>query len=204
MTYLFEDMSMECTKFILTGEDRKILSGIKNSLTSDGHIFLGYSKTPFSILRHVRSLAPDLVIVETGNYFNSLRQVVEVIDNEVLAACILVLDTRSDEIFEFLRNTKVVTYITKPVFHEVLLQIADISLSNYMRILNYEEKVRRLNESLESRKLVEKAKWILVEQENMSEEEAFDAIRKKSRGSRLPMREIAVAILLTRGMDKSI
>jgi response regulator NasT len=59
--------------------------------------------------------------------------------------------------------------------------------------------VKKLNDTLESRKAVEKAKWILVEKEGYTESEAYEAIKKKSRNNRITMKEIAEAIILTRG-----
>jgi|GEM_PF-333900 len=196
--------SVEYAKFIVSGEDKKTLGGVKNVLTQNGHIFLGYTKMPFNLLRHVRSLHPELVIIEVGNTFRDLKPILEVIDEELLAACILLLDYRNDEIFGFLSKTRIMTYIAKPLFDDVLIQIIDISLANRKRILEYEEKVKRLNNTLESRKVVEKAKWILVEQEGLTEEEAYEVIRRKSRDNRMPMRDVAEAIILTRGPGRTI
>lgn len=184
---------------MLVGEDKKVLANIKNALSASGHIFVGYSCEPNNILRHIRRLTPDLVIVEVNNNFREIRQSLDVIDEEILAACILVLDTRNDEVFDYLRNSRGMTYISKPVFGEVVIQIADIVLMNYKRVLEYENKVKKLNETLESRKVVEKAKWILVKQQCITEDEAYEIIRKKSRDNRMPMKDIADAIILTRG-----
>ena len=142
---------------------------------------------------------PDFIIVEVCNNFKDLRQSLEVIDEELLSACILIMESRQDEVFDFIRNSRVMTYVAKPVYDESILQIVDLSVINYKRVIDYESRVRKLNDTLESRKLVEKAKWLLVEQEGMSETEAYDAIRKKSRDNRMPMKEIAEAIIMTRG-----
>lgn len=190
---------MEYGKFIVSGEDKKVLANIKNALASNGHIYIGYSKEPFSILRHIRSCIPDLLIIEVCNNFKELKPILEVIDEDLLAACIVILDTRNEEIFNFLASTRVMTYITKPVFDETLLQIADITLMNYKRVLEYEQRVKKLNDTLESRKVVEKAKWLLIEQDGYTEAEAYEIIKKKSRDNRMPMREIAEALILTRG-----
>lgn len=190
---------MEYGKFIIIGEDKKVLSGIKNTIISSGHIFIGYSKEPHNILRYIRSSAPNLLIIEVCNNFRELKPILEVIDEDLLAACVLVIDGRNDEISDFLSKSRVFTYISKPVFDETLLQIVEISLMNYKRMLEYEEKVRKLNSTLESRKVVEKAKWILVEKDGLTEMEAYEAIKKKSRDNRMPMREIAEALILTRG-----
>lgn len=190
---------MISAKFIVSGEDRQLLAGIKNVLAANGHIYLGYSKEPFNILRHIRSNTPDLIIIEACNKFKELKPILEIIDEELLTACILILDIRSDEVLELLGKSRVITYVTKPAYNELVLQIADSVLVNFKRVLEYEQKIKKLNNTLESRKYIEKAKWLLVEQEGMTEAEALEVLRKKSRDNRMSMREIAEAIILTRG-----
>ena len=190
---------MHSIKFLVSGTDKKLLAGIKNSLTSDGHIFMGYSSEPLNILRHVRSLNPELLVIETVNEFSRFRPVLEVLDEELVSACILILNSRNDEIFDFLQKTRTVMHMIKPVTHELLLQAVDLTVTGFKRVKDYETRLRRLNETRESRSIVKKAKWILVEQNGITESEAFELIRKKSRDNRTPMRDIAEAIIITRG-----
>lgn len=190
---------LESAKFIICGEDKRTLGSIKNTMVSEGFSYIGYIKEPFSILRAIRTHSPQIVIIDLSRKFTELRPILEVIDEEKLTACILALDLRSDEIFEFINKSSVMTYITKPVYDEAILQMVDIAMVNFHRVTQYEEKVRKLNDTLENRKLIEKAKWILVEQQKFSESEAYEWIKKRSRDSRTPMRDIANAIILTRG-----
>lgn len=190
---------MEYGKFILTGEDKKVLHGIKNSLLTSGHIFIGYAKEPFDILRHIRTSQPDFLMIDVGNHFRELKPILTVIDEDLLASCILILDHTGDEVLQFIRGTRSFHYITKPIYEEMLQQIVGMSLINFERIREYEGKVKKLNDTLESRKLIEKAKWILVEQDGLSETKAYDLIQKKSRDHRISMKEIAEAIIMTRG-----
>ena len=60
-----------------------------------------------------------------------------------------------------------------------------------------------LKEALESRKVVERAKGVLMDNHGMSEAEAFRRIRKTSMDARKSMREVAEAILLTHDMERS-
>lgn len=184
---------------MLFGDDKEVLSSIKKALVANGHVFIGYSGDYHNILRHIRKCCPELVVIEASNRFTEITGTLEVLDEELLAACILVLKFRNDEVINFLRNTRIITYITRPVFDEAILQIADLTLMNYERVLEYEQKVRKLNDTLESRKIIEKAKWILVEKEGITELEAYELIRKKSRDNRIPMKDIAEAIILARG-----
>ena len=186
-------------KFVLVGEDKKSLSMIKNTLTANGLIYVGYTQETHNVLRIIRKFSPELVIIDVMNKFNELKPFLEAIDEDVLAACILLLETRNDNVIEFLRNTRIMSYLTKPVFDDAAMQVVDISTMNFERVLEYESKVRKLNDTLESRKVVEKAKWLLVEKEGFTEPEAYEVIKRKSRDNRMPMKEIAEAIILTRG-----
>ncbi|HOQ00580.1 MAG TPA: ANTAR domain-containing protein [Acetivibrio clariflavus] len=189
---------MDCIKFILVGEDNKLLANFKNTLCSNGMIYTGYTKEPGNILRLVRTHLPEYIVIDVGKNFAKLKHVLEIIDEEMLAACTLVLDIKSDEISDFLRNSRVMTYVTKPVFDEIINQIAELSILNFKRVWEYEQKVKKLNDTLESRKVIEKAKWILVQQKGLSEAEAYELIKKTSRDNRIPMKYIADAIILTR------
>jgi len=185
-------------KFVLAGEDNKLLVKVKNVLSSKGMVYTGYSKEPGNVLRLVRKYLPEYIVIDIGKNFRELRQTLEIIDEEMLAACTLIIDIKNDEISEFLHNSKVMTYLTKPVYDEIIDQIAEISIINFKRVLEYENKLKKLNDTLEGRKVIEKAKWILVEQNGLSESEAYELIKKKSRDNRVPMRSIADAIILTR------
>jgi len=192
-------IEMDCVKFVLAGEDNKLLARIKNTLSSNGMIYTGYSKEPSNVLRLVRGYLPEYIVMDVGKNFPKFRQVLEIIDEEMLAACTLVLDIKNDEITEFLRNSKVMTYVSKPVFDEIIIQTAELSILNFKRVSEYEQKLKKLNDTLENRRIIEKAKWILVEQNGLSEAEAYELIKKKSRDDRIPMKYIADAIILTRG-----
>lgn len=192
---------MNSAKFIVSGQDKKQLAIVKNILTSYGYIFIGYSSDPSNLLRHVRGMQPDLLIFELSGSFKDVKQTIQVIDEELLSACILLLDSRNDEVFEFLKTTRIASYLSKPVVDDVLLQIVDLSMSNFLRIKEYEDKLRHLNSTLENRKVIEKAKWILVEQDGYTEMDAYRIIKKKSRDNRIAMHEIAEAIILARGYD---
>ncbi len=79
---------------------------------------------------------------------------------------------------------------------ELLSTIADLTSGTIEKALLYEE-IGGLREALEARKLVERAKGILMKRHQVEEDEAFRRIHQQSRNTRRPMREIAEAIILT-------
>ncbi|HEX3029064.1 MAG TPA: ANTAR domain-containing protein [Clostridia bacterium] len=190
---------MEYGKFIVSGEDKKSLSTVKSALAANGHVFLGYVKEPMNVLRVIRSADPNLVVIDMSGPFKEYKQLLDVIEEDMLCACILIIENINEEIYSFLNSSRVVTYMRKPIFDEIITQVTDFSLMNYRRVIDYETRVRKLNETLESRKIIEKAKWILVEKEGLSEADAYESIKRRSRDNRVPMRDIAEALILTRG-----
>ncbi|MDQ2087113.1 ANTAR domain-containing protein [Herbivorax sp. ANBcel31] len=189
-------------KFVLAGGDKSALISVKNALTATGYTYIGYTKELSNVLRLIRKYTPNLIIIDIKRNFRKLRETLNIIDEELLCGCILILENRDEEIINFLKESRILTYVVKPVFDENILQITEISVINYYRVLEYEKKLKKLNETLESRKIVEKAKWILVEENGLSEAEAYETIQKKSRDSRMPMKNIAEALILTGGMRR--
>lgn len=187
---------MEIAKFVVAVEEKQDLLLIKNTLVTNGHIFVGPTMESHNLLRHVRSCQPDLVIVEVNN-ISKIEQTLEAIEENLLAACVLIVNRKDDAISNYLSKSKITFYAAKPLNDTVLLQIVDAALLNYQRVMDYEDQLKKLNETLESRKAIEKAKWVLVERGHHTEAEAYEILRKKSRDNRMPMREIAEAILLT-------
>ena len=76
----------------------------------------------------------------------------------------------------------------------------EVALALYSEIRALEEKTRTLTEQLETRKVVERAKGLLMEKQGLTEQEAFRKIQKASMNNRKSMREVAEAILLTNEM----
>lgn len=182
-------------KFIVCGYDKKNLRRVKNALSATGFTYIGYLKEKEKILRNVRGCMPDLLLIDVDNNFNEIEEIINIIDEDLLTACILIIENLNDKICAYLNNKKIVTYICKPIYDEIIVQIAGLSIINFNRVISYEKKMQKLNESMQSRKVVERAKWILVEKNKISENEAYEIIKMKSRNNRIPMKIIAEAMI---------
>ena len=101
------------------------------------------------------------------------------------------------------REAGVVAYLVKPFREAELLPSIEIALARFAEFQAVEQEVHSLREALETRKIVEQAKGILMESHGLKESEAFHRIRKASMDTRKSMREIAEAILLTHQLEKA-
>src|SRR5438477_10343989 len=114
---------------------------------------------------------------------------------------VLLLTAFGDQqLVERAKEAGVVNYIVKPLRESEVAPAIEVALARYNEFRAMEEKARTLGEQLETRKIVERAKGLLMQNQGLSEQEAFRKIQKASMNNRKSMREVAEAILLTNEM----
>jgi response regulator NasT len=86
-------------------------------------------------------------------------------------------------------------YLVKPVNEAELSPAINIALARYKEIAALRGQVVELEESLEARKLVERAKGILMQRLGLSERDAYERLRQRARDKRAKMKDIAQAII---------
>ncbi len=96
----------------------------------------------------------------------------------------------------------VLAYLVKPVREAELAPAIEVAMARFAELRALQQEVGTLKETLETRKLVERAKGILMQREAIDEQEAFLRIQRQSRNTRTPMREIARAILVSDEMRR--
>jgi response regulator NasT len=99
------------------------------------------------------------------------------------------------ELVERARDSGVMAYVVKPFTINDLLPAIEISISRHRQMKTLENEVADLYERLETRKLLDRAKGILMKALNLSEPEAFTWIQKTAMDQRASMRAVAEAII---------
>ena len=89
----------------------------------------------------------------------------------------------------------VMAYIVKPFTINDLIPAIEIATSRYLQMSALVDEVANLNERLETRKLIDRAKGILMKALNLSEPEAFSWIQRAAMDRRLTMKEVAMAVI---------
>ncbi|CAB4593560.1 unannotated protein [freshwater metagenome] len=99
------------------------------------------------------------------------------------------------ELVERARDSGVMAYVVKPFTINDLLPAIEISISRHRQMKTLENEVADLYERLETRKLLDRAKGILMKALNLSEPEAFSWIQKTAMDQRTSMKAVAEAII---------
>jgi response regulator NasT len=94
-------------------------------------------------------------------------------------------------------NAGIAAFLTKPVREDELWPAIELAFAHNDQIENLKEQVDDLKETIENRKIIEKAKGLLMKNSSLSESDAFRKMQKLAMDKRKSLRQIAEAILLT-------
>ncbi|KUG04190.1 response regulator [hydrocarbon metagenome] len=174
--------------------ERKLISEI---LRRAGHTVSAETADIAHTLRRTRSLFPDLVIIDNGLDGTRGLKAAEIIAGDQLAAVLLLVDS---DIFPQARNYH---YLIRPANHNSLVPAVEAALYYWRRESGLREQIRKLEDTLETRKLTDKAKGLLIDKMNMSEHESHRFIQKEAMKRSITLRQVAVEIIEKLGPSKN-
>ncbi|MEK7881016.1 MAG: ANTAR domain-containing protein, partial [Deltaproteobacteria bacterium] len=141
-----------------------------------------------------RETKPDIVIMDVGLQGRDGIEAAGEIGRACPTAILLVTGAEDEETVKRAVRAGVMGYLVKPVGGE-LRPAMELAISRFMEFNELRKENQDLKNTIESRKLIEKAKGLLMEKENISEAEAFSKIRKISMDNRKTMKEVAEVII---------
>ncbi len=183
-------------RLVIADDESLIRMNLKETLISLGYLVVGEAGDGTSVIHLARELRPDLVLMDIKMPKLDGIQAAKVLTEEKIAPVLLLTAYSDRELVDRAREAGVVNYIVKPFRDAELLPAIEIALARYQEFLEMDNEIRDLKETLDTRKLVERAKGILMDTQGLKEAEAFRKIQQLSMNTRKSMKEIAQAILL--------
>ncbi|MGB4782632.1 ANTAR domain-containing response regulator [Candidatus Methylomirabilis sp.] len=162
-----------------------------------GFDVVGEGSSGSEAIRLAQALKPDVLFLAVGlPDLDGLTIAAQILETHALP--ILILSSHLDqELIQRAKEAGVMAYLVKPLREEELLPAMELAISRFEEFNALRKENADLKRILEDRKLIERAKGILMEREKISEPQAFGRIQKASMNSRRSMAEIAQAILLS-------
>jgi AmiR/NasT family two-component response regulator len=189
-------------RVIIADDESLIRLDIKEMLTTLGYLVVGEAGDGVSAVNLARELRPDLVIMDIKMPGMDGIAAAKVLTEEKVAPVLLLTAFSQQDLVEKAKEAGVVGYIVKPFREAELVPAIEVALARFQEFQALEKETADLKETLETRKLVDRAKGLLMDTQGLTEAEAFRRIQKMSMNTRRPMKEIAEAILLTHQMEK--
>jgi two-component system, response regulator PdtaR len=192
---------MARTRIIIADDESIIRMDLKEMLTGLGYLVVGEVGDGKSAVNLARELRPDLVIMDIKMPDMDGIEAAKILTEEKLAPVLLLTAFGQRELIERAKEAGVVGYLVKPFRESDLAPAIEVALARFGEFKELEAEVDDLRDALETRKVVDRAKGILMRRESLGEQEAFRRIQKMSMNTRKPMREIAEAIVITYEAD---
>ena len=188
-------------RIVIADDESIIRLDLREMLTALGYLVVGEAGDGQTALNVAREVRPDLVIMDIKMPDLDGIQAATVLTEERIAPCLLLSAFSQQELIQRAKQAGVVGYLVKPFRESELVPAIEVALARFAEFRQLERETADLRDTLETRKLVERAKGVLMEQSGLQEAEAFRRIQKLSMNSRKSMREIAEAILLAHQIE---
>jgi response regulator NasT len=183
-------------RLIIADDESIIRMNLKETLIGLDYLVIGEAGDGVSVINLARELRPDLVLMDIKMPKLDGIQAARILTQEKIAPVLLITAFSDRDLVERAKEAGVVNYIVKPFRDAELLPAIEIALARYQEFLEMEGEITDLKETLDTRKVVERAKGVLMDSQGLKEAEAFRKIQQLSMNTRKPMKEIAQAILL--------
>jgi response regulator NasT len=191
-------------RIIIADDESLIRLDLREMLTHLGYDVIGEAGDGRSAVDLARRLRPDLLIMDIKMPDLDGISAAEELTRERIAPVVLLTAYSDQGLVERAREAGVVGYVVKPFREAELMPVIELSRARFDEFRTLEREVGNLKDALETRKLIERAKGVLMETHGLRESEAFHRIRKTSMDARKSMKEVAEAILLAYDMEFSI
>ncbi|HTE03884.1 MAG TPA: response regulator [bacterium] len=181
---------------ILIADDEAVIRlGLRSMLEDQGYRVVGEAADGTRALDLVRRLRPDLVFLDIKMPGIDGLQAAQALLTE-RAVPVIVLTAYADrEFVDKAKDAGVLAYLVKPVRESDLRPTIEVALARFQEIRALHDDVGSLEDTLATRKLVERAKGVLMRRGGLDEASAFAQIQRQARNSRKTMKEIAEEIL---------
>jgi len=142
-----------------------------------------------------REHTPDVVVMDVKMPVMDGITAAETIAQERLCPVVLLTAFSQKELVERARDAGAMAYVVKPFTPEGLLPAVEVATARFGELRALEAEIADVSERMETRKKVDRAKGLLMENMRLNEPEAFRWIQKTSMDRRLTMREVAEAVI---------
>jgi response regulator NasT len=189
-------------RLVIADDESLIRMNLKEMLIGLGYLVVGEAGDGLSAVNLARESRPDLVIMDIKMPRLDGIAAAKMLADENIAPVLLLTAYSDREQVDQARAAGVMSYLVKPIRDAELLPAIEIAVARYAAFHKIDQQISDLTEALETRKLVERAKGVLIDGQGLKEQEAFRKIQQLSMNTRKSMREIAQAILLTAQIEQ--
>jgi response regulator NasT len=181
---------------VVIAEDEAIIRlDLRETLEEEGYEVVGETGRGDQAIELVRQLKPDLAILDIKMPGMDGIDAARAISAERICGVLMLTAFSQREVIEQARDAGALAYLLKPFQKSDLIPAIEVAIGRFRELQVLSGEVDSLGEQLESRKIIDRAKGLLIDECGLKEQDAFTFIQKTAMSERSRMREVAERIL---------
>ena len=188
-------MDRNAVRIVIAEDESIIRLDLKETLEEEGYVVVADTGRGDRAVELVRLHRPDVAIFDIKMPGLDGLQAAKIVVAEKICPVVMLTAFSQREIIEQARDVGALAYLVKPFQRTDLVPAIELAIGRFDEIKTLSTEVEALGEQLETRKIFDRAKGILIDQYHLSEHDAFEFIQKQAMTSRVKMRVIADQII---------
>ena len=195
-------MEKNAIRVIIADDEPITRKDLKEMLESEGYQVIQEAADGFDAVEACKKHRPDLILMDIKMPLLDGFAAARIINEEMLADTIVILTAYSEK--DFVEQAKSVGadgYLVKPIEERALIPSIELAMARSAEMKKLRIDIQKVSDRLENRVLIEKAKGRIMLKNQMTEQAAYDYIRRLSLDKAVSMRRVAEMILVQFGDD---
>ena len=181
---------------VVIAEDEAIIRlDLKETLEEEGYVVVGETGRGDEAIELVRQHKTDIAILDIKMPGLDGLSAAREITKERNAAVLILTAFSQRDLIEQARDAGALAYLVKPFQRSELIPAVEVALGRFQEMRALEAEVKGLEDQLETRRLVDRAKGLLMDKHGLSENDAFSFIQKTAMRERSTMKVIAQQVI---------
>ena len=181
---------------VVIAEDEAIVRlDLKEILEEEGYDVVGETGRGDEAVELVRDLSPDIAILDIKMPGMDGLTAAREISTDNLAAVLILTAFSQRDLIERARDAGALAYLVKPFQKAELIPAVEVALGRYKEMQALHAEVKGLEDQLDTRRVVDRAKGILMDTHKLSESDAFDWIQKTAMRERMTMKVVGQRVI---------
>ena len=186
-------------RIVIADNESLIRLDIREMLEDAGHEVVGEAVNGRRAVELTRQHRPDLVLMDIKMPEMDGITAAGKIYADKIAPVILLTAFSQPDIVDKAKDSGVLGYLVKPVQESQLFPAMEIALSRWQEMQGLEDELEKLKDSLETRKMVDRAKGIIMAAHKLGEQEAYRRMQQYAMQKRVSIKEVAQSIIRAAG-----
>jgi two-component system, response regulator PdtaR len=183
------------TRVVIAEDEAIIRLDLKETLEEEGYDVVGETGRGDEAVRLVRELEPDLAILDIKMPGQDGLAAAREISGERRAAVLILTAFSQRDLIERARDAGALAYLVKPFQRSELIPAVEVALGRFKELQALFDEKQSLEDQLETRKVVDRAKGLLMDRNDLAESDAFAWIQKRAMADRVTMRVVAEQVI---------